>query len=166
MSNWGAKKFTPGEVDIFQIHPDFETYAHMNINYLRLAKVPRYDDGWQPVLDALRRGDFFTTTGEILIPRFTVGGQPGGGTRKLDSRRTATLEADLDWTFPPAFAEIVSGDGKNVFRERVDLADAESFGTRTLKVPLDLKGRTWVRLEVWDVAADGAFTQPVWVTEN
>jgi hypothetical protein len=28
---------------------------------------------------------------------------------------------------------------------------------------VDLKGAKWVRLEVWDIAANGAFSQPVWV---
>lgn len=163
MSNWGAKKQAPGEVDIFQVTPDMETYAHMNINYLRLAKLPRYDDGWQPVLDALRGGKFFTTTGEILIPNFTIGGKQSGQTLDLAQNASPMLEADLDWTFPLAFAEIISGDGQKVFRHRIDLTDTESFGTRTLRLPVELQGRTWARLEVWDIAANGAFTQPVWL---
>jgi hypothetical protein len=166
MSNWGAKKHTPGEVDTFRMEPDFETYAHMNINYLRLAKLPRYDDGWQPVLDALRGGEFFTTTGEVLIPEFTIGGKQSGQTLDLARNAAPMLEANLEWTFPLAFAEIISGDGQKVFRQRIDLADTESFGTRKLRLPLDLKGRTWVRFEVWDIAANGAFTQPVWFAET
>jgi hypothetical protein len=162
MSNWGARKQVLGEVDTFRMEPDFETYAHMNINYLRLARLPRYDDGWQPVLNALRGGEFFTTTGEILIPEFTVAGRRSGQT--LASVPDApVLEASLEWTFPLAFAEIVSGDGNKVYRERIDLSEGESFGTRTLRVPVKLSGRTWVRLEVWDIAANGAFTQPVWI---
>jgi hypothetical protein len=164
MSNWGDRKQAPGEVDIFQLRPDFETYAHMNINYIQVAKLPRYDDGWQPVLDALRGGRFFTTTGEILIPQFSVGNQPSGGTLNLAANASPVLEASLEWTFPLAFAEIVSGDGQKVFRQRIDLTDTESFGARKLKVPINLKGRTWVRFEVWDIAANGAFTQPVWLT--
>lgn len=163
MSNWGAKKHTPGEVDTFRMEPDFETYAHMNINYLRLSKLPRYNDGWQPVLDALRGGAFFTTTGEILIPKFTVGGKQSGQTLSLKRDARPALEANLEWTFPLAFAEVISGDGQKVFRQRIDLADTESFGTRELRLPIDLKGRTWVRFEVWDIAANGAFTQPVWL---
>jgi len=163
MCNWGAKKHTPGEVDTFRMEPDFETYAHMNINYLRLPKLPRYDDGWQPVLDALRGGEFFTTTGEVLIPDFTVGGKQSGQTLDLVSRAAPVLEANLEWTFPLAFAEIISGDGQKVFRQRIDLTDTESFGTRKLRLPLELKGLTWVRFEIWDIAANGAFTQPVWL---
>jgi hypothetical protein len=28
---------------------------------------------------------------------------------------------------------------------------------------VDLKGAKWVRFEVWDIAANGAFSQPVWI---
>jgi hypothetical protein len=163
MSNWGARKQLLGEVDTFRMEPEFETYGHMNINYLRLAKLPRFDEGWQPVVDALRGGEFFTTTGEILIPVFNVAGKQSGQTLSLEGDGKAVLEAELEWTFPLSFAEVISGDGAKVFRQRIDLSDAESFGTRKLRVPVELKGRTWVRFEVWDIAANGAFTQPVWI---
>lgn len=162
MSNWGAKKHVLGEVDTFRMEPDFETYAHMNINYLRLSKLPKYDDGWQPVLDALRSGAFFTTTGEILIREFTVGGKESGETLSSGENRSA-LKAELEWTFPLAFADIISGDGQKVYRNRIDLTDTESYGTRKLSIPVSLQGRKWVRFEVWDIAANGAFTQPVWI---
>ena len=35
---------------------------------------------------------------------------------------------------------------------------------RTLTLRPELRGRLWVRLEVWDIATNGAFTQPVWLT--
>ncbi len=162
MSNWGMRKQAIGEADLFRMEPEFETYAHMNINYLKLDKLPRFQDGWQPVLDSLRKGSFFTTTGEILIPGFTVGGKVSGEVIE-DASSQQMLEADLEWTFPMAFAEIVSGDGKQVFRQRVDLSDSDGFGTKKLRVPVDLKGRTWVRFEAWDIASNGAFTQPIWI---
>jgi hypothetical protein len=40
---------------------------------------------------------------------------------------------------------------------------AEAFSGKKLHVTVDLRGAKWVRLEAWDVAANGAFTQPVWV---
>jgi hypothetical protein len=123
----------------------------MNVNYLKLDRLPRFSDGWQPVLDALRSGNFFVTTGEILIPAWSV------------DRKTLEMTADVEWTFPLAFAEVISGDGAQVQRQRIDLSDAASFGSRTLKIPLDLRGKKWVRLEVWDVATNGAFTQPLWL---
>jgi hypothetical protein len=50
-----------------------------------------------------------------------------------------------------------------VYRERLDLSDTQAFGNRRLMLLPDLAGRRWVRFEVWDVAANGAFTQPVWI---
>ena len=166
MNNWaatpGERKFTPGEVDVFQIDRDSELYAHMNINYLRLdGPLPTHAQGWHRVLDALRAGAFFTSTGEVLITEFSVDGARSGGQARAGP--ASTLRATLEWTFPPAFAEIVSGDGERVERERIDLSDAPAFGTRTITRQIDLRGRKWVRLEVWDVAANGAFTQPVFV---
>jgi hypothetical protein len=145
------------------VQPDYELYGHMNVNYLKLDKLPRFADGWQPVLDALRQGRFFVTTGEVLLPEFTVGGKESGQTLRLGGRPTARVEARVEWTFPPAFAEVVWGDGKQVRRHRLDLSDRPAFSGTTLSAPVDLKGARWVRLEVWDVAANGAFSQPVWV---
>jgi hypothetical protein len=78
MANWGQRKYMPGEVDVFKIDHTHELYGHMNINYVRLDRLPRFDEGWQPILDALRRGQFFVTTGEILLREFSVGGKGSG----------------------------------------------------------------------------------------
>jgi hypothetical protein len=163
MANWGQRKYVPGEVDVFRVEPDHELYGHMNVNYLKLDRLPRFDDGWQPVLDALRGGRFFVSTGEVLLTEFTVGGKASGQTLRLGGRTTVDLEARLEWTFPPANALVVWGDGGRVRRRRIDLADGEAFSGRRLRVGVGLKGARWVRLEAWDVAANGAFTQPVWV---
>jgi hypothetical protein len=150
MNNWGEPKMAVGEVDVFKVEPEYELYGHMNVNYLKLEHVPRFAKGWQPVLDALRAGNFFVTTGEIVIPEWSV------------DRKSSVLTAKLEWTFPLAFAEIITGDGAQIQRRRIDLSDSQSFGSRTLTVPaLDLRGKKWVRLEVWDVATNGAFTQPI-----
>ena len=87
MANWGQRKYVPGEVDVFKIDHTHELYGHMNINYVQLDRVPRFDEGWQPVLDVLRSGKFFVTTGEILIPKFTVGGKGSGDVLKLAAER-------------------------------------------------------------------------------
>ena len=134
----------------------------MNINYLKIPTTPSFGEGWQPVLDALRKGRFFASTGEVLIPTFTVNGRESGDTLKVPGGE-AIMEAAIEWTFPMAFAEIVSGDGKTVHRHRVELSTTEAFGQTTLRIPVNLAGSTWVRLEVWDAARNGAFTQPVWL---
>jgi hypothetical protein len=64
---------------------------------------------------------------------------------------------------PLSFAELVSGDGRSVHRQRIDLSDTGEFGARELSLPVALPGRKWIRLEVWDVARNGAFTPPVWL---
>ena len=163
MANWGPRKYVPGEVDVFKIDHTHELYGHMNVNYLRLDRIPRFNESWQPVLDALRGGRFFVTTGEILIRQFSVGGAPSGGTLALSDDGRAQLALELEWTFPLEFAELVSGDGRRVYRERIALDDTREFGRREWRLNRALKGRTWVRAEAWDVAANGAFTQPVWL---
>jgi len=169
MNNWAAvpseRKFTPGEVDIFQIDRKSELYAHMNVNYLRLdGPLPTHASGWGSILDALRGGRFFTSTGEVLIPSFTINGAQSGDEVAPD--KMATVRATIEWTFPLAFAEIVSGDGTKVYRDRIDLSESGPTGSRTIVKDVDLRGRKWARLEVWDVATSGAFTQPVFLGQQ
>jgi len=38
-----------------------------------------------------------------------------------------------------------------------------AFGTSNLKTTLSLKGKKWARLEAWDVAGNGAFTQTIYL---
>ncbi|BCM94436.1 hypothetical protein IAD21_06343 [Abditibacteriota bacterium] len=162
MANWGLRKYILGEVDVFKINLDSELYAHMNVNYLKLKQIPRFSDGWQSVLDALHNGQFFVTTGEVLIPDFSIGGKESGQTLRITGTGTP-VQANLQWTFPLNFAEIVSGDGTRVYRQRIDLSDTRAFDKRTLKATADLSNRRWARFEVWDMAGNGAFTQPVWL---
>jgi HD superfamily phosphodiesterase len=162
MAGWGEEKYLVGEVDVFKIDHTHELYGHMNINYLRMERLPRFDDGWQEVLDALRGGRFWVTTGEVLIREFTVGGKESGETLAVTGGETPVRIA-LEWTFPLRFAELVSGSGAEARRERIELDDTEAFGSRVLELAPDLRGRRWARFEVWDVAANGAFTQPVWL---
>ena len=65
------------------------------------------------------------------------------GRRSIWGHDKTRFEANLEWTFPLAFAEIISGDGR-VYRQRVDPLILKA-GHCKLHLPLDLKGRTWVR---------------------
>ena len=163
MNNWGLKKHIIGEADLFTIEPENEMYAHLNVNYLKLDNIPQYKNGWQPVLDVLESGNFFTTTGEILLPSFTINGKEAGETLQLETSGKATIKVAINWTYPLNFAEIISGDGKEVYRERINLNDTPAFGSRQMTLNTNLKNRSWVRFEVWDVAANGAFTQTIWL---
>ena len=62
--------------------------------------------------------------------------------------------------------EVITGDGREVKRHRIDLSASESFGEMPLKVDIDVTGQRWLRVEVWDIATNGAFTQPVWLNER
>ncbi|WP_373519083.1 hypothetical protein [Pricia sp.] len=163
MNNWGLKKQALGEVDVFDIQNDYELYGAMNINYLKLDKLPDFKYGWQPVLDVLRNGNFWVGTGEILLKDFTINDKECGSTLKLKKGQTAKLKADLEWTFPLRYVEVVTGDGAQVERQRVDLSDTKSFGNKEFEMDLNLDDSTWVRFEVWDIADNVAFTQPIWV---
>lgn len=133
------------------------------MNYLQLNKLPEFKDGWQPVLTAMEQGRFFVSTGEVLLPQFTVNGKSAGEVLNMDKGGMAEIMLDIDCTFPLNFAEMISGDGKEVFREKVDLSGTQPFGRQSFKFQTTLKNKTWVRVEVWDVAANGAFTEQVWL---
>ncbi len=164
MSNWGHRKYMLGEVDAFKVNKGYELFGAMNINYLKLDSVPEFEDGWQPVLDALSQGQFFLTTGEILIPEFSINGRESGQALKQSSKLSkARLKADIEWTYPLSRMVVVSGDGKTIYRDRIELSDTQEFGERYIDLKVDLSERIWVRIEVWDIANNGAFTQPIWI---
>ena len=162
MNNWGGLKYMVSEVDTYKKFPDYDLYGDFNVNYVKLDRVPTFDD-WSPVCRALRAGEFFVTTGEVLIPKFTVGGKESGHVATRAGGDTVEVRATIEWTFPPAFAEIIWGDGKQVRRHRVDLAANGALAPTELAVRVAVPGAKWVRLEAWDVAANGAFSQPVWL---
>jgi hypothetical protein len=162
MHNWGDRKKVLAEADLFTVEPENEMYAHLNVNYLKIDKLPDYKDGWQSVVDALQKGQFFSSTGEVLISEFTVNGKSTGEEVTLDDKKS-TITFKLNWTFPMNYADIISGDGKQVYRERITLENTHSFGEQIFTKSVNLAGRKWVRLEAWDVAANGAFTQAVWI---
>lgn len=151
LNNWGLHKRLIGEVDVFQVDTTHELYGHMNVNYLRLTAVPAFDH-WSDALAALAKGDYFTTTGEVLLPKATLEARNDGV--------TATVTAS--WTFPLRMAEIVWGDGHETHRETFPLTDTTEFGQRKFTWDARAQNWKWARLAVWDIAGDGAFTTPIW----
>lgn len=150
MNNWGLPKRLLGEVDVFKIDETHELYAHMNVNYLRLARLPSFDD-WSPVAEALRQGDYFVTTGEVLVPEHTI--EAAGASTRVKAR--------VRWTFPLRLAEVVWGDGTYTKRHTIPLHETAQFGEASYDWTVPAGDWTWMRLAVWDVAANGAFTMPV-----
>jgi hypothetical protein len=152
MSNWAPKpKFMLAEGDTYMKRPDDETYPILAINYLKLDKVPLYNESWSPIVEGIHEGNFFGTTGEIL---FHDWGIEGSGAK-------STYTASIEYTFPLEFAELVWSDGSKVDRQIIDLTDTTPFGSKTFRIPFDATGKKWVRFAVWDSAGDGAWLQPV-----
>ncbi len=146
-------KYIIADIDTYQKGPEDDLYPNFPVNYLKMDKVPGPDEDWTPVLKALRDGEFFVTTGEILIPKYSV---EGTGDRM-------TVSADVEWTFPLSFVEVVWGDGTKIDRQVISATSLPPFGTKEFSIPFDPKGKAWVRFAVWDSAGNGAFTQPRWV---
>ena len=152
MSNWGLRKLLLAEVDVFQIDHTHELYAHMNINYVRAAKLPAFEN-YGELLRTMQNGEFFISTGEVLMPEHSIREtQPG--------RLRAT--AALRYTLPMQFAEVVWGDGEKTHRQIYSLETTREFGTQKIQFDVDAPGWRWARLAVWDVAGNGAFANPVW----
>ncbi len=152
MSNWAPKpKFMIAEGDTYTKWPSDETYPQLAVNYIKLATVPAYNQSWSPVVEGMREGNFYGSTGEVL---FHSWGVEGTGAHSF-------YTANIEYTFPLEFAELVWSDGSNVERKKISLTDTLPFGTKSFKIPFDATGKKWVRFSVWDSAGDGAYVQPI-----
>jgi hypothetical protein len=151
MSNWAPKpKFMIAEGDTYTKWPEDETYPQLAVNYLKLDGVPLYNESWAPIVEGIRAGNFFGTTGEILFHNWSVEG----------SGAKSTYSATIEYTFPLEFAELVWSDGVKIDRKIINLTDTTPFGNKTFKIPFDATGKKWVRFAVWDSAGNGAWVQP------
>jgi len=95
------------------------------------------------------------TTGEVLIKSYSVSG----------SGAARTIKADVEWTYPLSFVEVVWGDGKKIDRQIMSATDLGVFGSKKFAIPFDATGKAWVRFAVWDSAGNGGFVQPIWLTQ-
>jgi hypothetical protein len=152
LNNQGLRKRLLGEVDVFQVDHTHELYAHMNINYVRLDRLPPFDR-WDEALAPIARGDFFITTGEVLLPDVNFASS---------SASEIVAKTRVSWTFPLRFAEIVWGDGQTTHREVIELADTREFGSKAFEWRAGASGWRWARVAVWDVAGNGALGNPFW----
>jgi hypothetical protein len=158
MNNWvadrpGLPKFLLAITETYENAPGDDIYGSNPVNYVKLPALPP-PENWTPLVDALKRGDYFWTSGEVLIPSYEV---KGAGARR-------TITADVEWTFPLAFVEVVWGDGMKTDRQVIATTDAPPFGSRRFEVPFDAAGKKWVRFAAWDVAGNGAMVQPIKLT--
>ncbi len=151
MNNWAGPRYLLAEGDTYMKYPDDETYPQLVVNYVKLDRVPEFREGWAPVLKALRAGEYFVTSGEVLVTNAAV---EGSGAKRA-------YVADAEWTFPPEFAELVWSDGQTVERQTIDMTAMGPFSSHQFRIPFDATGKKWVRFAVWDSAGNGAFTQPL-----
>ncbi|MCH7749797.1 MAG: hypothetical protein IH939_17055 [Acidobacteria bacterium] len=157
MNNWMADVPTPPKqilaiTETYRKRPGDDIYANNPVNYVKLGQLPTPDD-MTDLIDALKVGDFFVTSGEVLIPTYEV---TGTGTHR-------TIVADVEWTFPLDFVEVVWGDGATRDRQIIETTDLPPFGTHRFEIPFDATGKRWVRFAAWDSAGNGALVQPIWV---
>ena len=123
------------------------------MNYVKLDVLPGPND-WSPVIEAMKRGDYFWSSGEVLISNYSV---RGTGARR-------TIVADVEWTFPLDFVEVVWGDGVKTERQIIPTTDLAAFGTKRFEHPLRCDGESGVRFAAWDTATNGAMVQPIKLT--
>ncbi len=158
MNNWVADLPTPPKYihaisETYRKGPGDDIYANNPVNYVKLDRVPPVDD-MSPIINAMMRGDYFWTSGEVLIPSYRVEGS--GGQR--------TIAADVEWTFPLDFVEVVWGDGQKTGRQIISTSELPAFGQHKFRIPFDATGKKWVRFAAWDVAGNGALVQPIKLT--
>jgi hypothetical protein len=152
MNNWGVKKRILGEVDVFQLDSTHELYSHMNANYVKVDKLPAFDE-YGKVVEAMSRGDFFISSGEVLLPKIEI---------KAGANGEVQVRARIRWTFPLRFAEVVWGNGAATQRKLLALDTTRPFGDAEFTWTVDAKDWKWARFAVWDIAANGAMVNPVW----
>lgn len=153
MNNWGGPKYLISEGDTYAKFPYDDTYPYLSVNYVKMDHVPRYNESWSDLLTSIKTANYFVTSGEVLFKHF---GFEGTGAKR-------TIVAELEWTYPLDFVEVVWGDGQKVDRQIIPATDLPPFGIHTFRIPVDTTGKKWVRFAAWDSAGDGAFLQPVHV---
>jgi len=151
MNNWAGPKYLVAEGDTYAKFPDDDTYPHLMANYIKLERLPSFDEDWTPIVKAMRGGEFFVTSGEVLFKSFAVEG----------TGQQRTLVADLEWTFPLEFVEVVWGDGQKIDRKVITATNQPPFGSHRFRIPFNVTNQKWVRFAAWDSAGNGAFWQPV-----
>ena len=145
MNQWCPPKVLVGEVDTYKKRANYELYGDFIANYIKVDHLPEFGD-WGPVLEAIQQGEFFVTSGEVLIQDFAV--------------EDGAVVAKVEWTFPLDFVEAVWGTAADVGRKIVPTTDLPPFSSERLRIPFPPEAN-WVRFAAWDCAMNGAFTQPI-----
>ena len=121
MNNWVADlpvppKYMDAITETYEQGPGDDFYANNPVSYIKVEGQPGIDN-WKPIVDAMMKGNYFVTSGEVLIPSYSV---EGAGDKR-------TISADVEWTFPLEFAEVVWGDGQKADRQIISVTDQPAF---------------------------------------
>jgi hypothetical protein len=155
MSNWVADQPIPPKylLSISEVRyqsPGDDIYSSAPVSYLKLDPLPGPKDP-SAVIKTLMRGDYFVTSGEVLIDSYAV---EGTGNQR-------TISVDLEWTFPMELVEVVWGDGQKTERQIIPATDLPPMGRHHFQIPFNAAGKKWVRFAAWDSAGNGAMAQPM-----
>ena len=135
--------------------PGDDIYASSPVSYVKLDALPPASDP-SPVIKALMRGDYFVTSGEVLLDSYSI---DGSGQRSGRSPPTS------EWTFPLEMVEVVWGDGQKTDRQIVPATDLPPMGRHRFQIPFNAAGKKWVRFAAWDSAGNGVMSQPRTMSE-
>jgi len=157
MNNWLARtalepKYLLAITETYRKAPGDDVYANGPVSYLRMDELPPPGE-YGSIIDVLSRGDYFVSSGEVLIPSHRYEG----------SGPNARVIAEVAWTFPLDFVEVVFGDGERTVTRTMSATDLPAFGSEIFEIPFDATGQAWVRFAAWDMAGNGAMTMPVWL---
>ncbi|MBR2668642.1 MAG: hypothetical protein IKE36_02455 [Solobacterium sp.] len=150
LNNWYDRPiYMMSELDTYtkveECEEDWEQYPMINCTYVELDHIPS-SENWQELVDALRQGRHFYSTGEILIEESEL--------------KDGHAEATFSWTFPLIDAELVYSDGENVQSVVIPLEDTTPYGRKTISFDFP-KGMKWARVLATDIAGNSAFGMPV-----
>ena len=154
MSNWTVNRPIPLKnilsiSEVRHMQPGDEIYSSAPVTYVRLPSLPQGEDH-SAVIQALMRGESFVTSGEVLIPSWSI---TGSGIQR-------TIIADIEWTFPLDFIEVIWGDGVTTGRQVISTTELPPMTRRHFSIPFNPTGKKWVRIAAWDSAGNGAMGQP------
>ncbi|MBI3264433.1 MAG: hypothetical protein HYZ58_14990 [Acidobacteria bacterium] len=132
MNNWTARtglqpKYLVAATDTYMKWPEDDIYPSTFVNYVKVDRLPKFDEGWASIVRAMKGGQFFVSSGEVLIKQFAVEG--------AGARRTIAAEFDCG---SKRFSLPFDASGKDWVR----VAAWDSAGNGTFSQPIRLAAPT------------------------
>ena len=152
INNWSDRpRYIISELDTYtkvdESEEDWEMYPMTNCTYVQLDELPGADN-WQPLVDALRAGKHFYSTGEILLEK--------------QDMKDGSCDATFSWTYPLAYVQLVYSDGENVKTMEISTSDSVNYGKKDFHFDFP-EGMKWARVLATDIAGNSAFGMPVFL---